>query len=97
MRLIEMLLGVAAKPKILLLDEPTSGLTSTESAWISSIISNLLKDVTLMIIEHDMSIAFELAERMIVLHQGGIIADGTPDEIRTNQKCQEIYLGASGG
>jgi branched-chain amino acid transport system ATP-binding protein len=92
-RLVEILLGVAASPKILLLDEPMAGLTSSESVWLSGIIQNLLKDVTLIIIEHDMNIAFDLAERMIVLHQGEIAADGTPAEIRSSQRCKEIYLG----
>jgi branched-chain amino acid transport system ATP-binding protein len=92
-RLVEILLGVAASPRILLLDEPMAGLTSSESVWLAGIIQNLLKDVTLIIIEHDMTIAFGLAERMIVLHQGEIAADGTPEEIRANQRCKEIYLG----
>jgi branched-chain amino acid transport system ATP-binding protein len=92
-RLVEILLGVAASPRILLLDEPMAGLTTSESVWLAGIIQNLLKDVTLIIIEHDMTIAFGLAERMIVLHQGEIAADGTPEEIRVNQRCKEIYLG----
>jgi branched-chain amino acid transport system ATP-binding protein len=92
-RLVEILLGVAASPRILLLDEPMAGLTTSESVWLAGIIQNLLKDVTLIIIEHDMAIAFGLAERMIVLHQGEIAADGTPEEIRANQRCKEIYLG----
>jgi branched-chain amino acid transport system ATP-binding protein len=92
-RLVEILLGIAAGPKILLLDEPMAGLTSSESVWLAGIIQSLLKDVTLIIIEHDMNIAFDLAERMIVLHQGEIAADGTPEEIRANQRCKEIYLG----
>lgn len=92
-RLVEILLGIAASPKILLLDEPMAGLTSSESSWLAGIIQNLLKDVTLIIIEHDMNLAFDIAERMIVLHQGEIVADGSPDDIRSNRKCREIYLG----
>ena len=92
-RLVEILLGIAGSPKILLLDEPMAGLTCSESIWLGGIIQNLLKDVTLIIIEHDMSIAFDLAERMIVLHQGEIVADGKPEDIRSNQRCREIYLG----
>ena len=92
-RLVEILLGIAASPKILLLDEPTAGLTHSESLWLANIIQSLLKDVMLIMIEHDMTIAFELAERMIVLHQGEIVADGSPEDIRANQKCREIYLG----
>jgi len=92
-RLVELLMGIAAGPKILLLDEPTAGLTSSESEWLSNIIQKLLQDVTAVIIEHDMKIAFTLAERIIVLHQGFIVADGNPEEIRTNSKVREVYLG----
>jgi branched-chain amino acid transport system ATP-binding protein len=92
-RLMEILLGIASGPTILLLDEPTSGLTCSEGVWLAQLILNLLKDVTLLIIEHDMNIAFDLAERMIVLHQGEIVADGIPEQIRTNPKIKEIYLG----
>jgi branched-chain amino acid transport system ATP-binding protein len=92
-RLVEILLGIAGSPKMLLLDEPMAGLTYPESIWLSSIIQDLLKDVTLIIIEHDINIAFDLAERIIVMHQGEIIADGKPEEIRLNQQCREIYLG----
>jgi branched-chain amino acid transport system ATP-binding protein len=61
--------------------------------WLANLIMKLLKDVTLLIIEHDMNIAFDLAERMIVLHQGEIVADGKPENIRTDQRIKEIYLG----
>jgi len=94
-RLVEILLGIATGPKIILLDEPMAGLTRSESVWLASVIKNLLKDVTLVIIEHDMDIAFDLAERMIVLHQGKIIADGPPEVIRSHKQCREIYLGTS--
>jgi len=93
MRLVELMLGIAGGPKILLLDEPTAGLTRSEAVWLSNMIEHLLKDVTLLIIEHDMQIAFALAERIIVLHQGAIVADGKPEEIRTNPRIKEIYLG----
>ncbi len=93
MRLVELMLGIAGGPKILLLDEPTAGLTRSEGVWLANMIQNLLKDVTLLIIEHDMQIAFALAERIIVLHQGAIVADGRPEEVRTNPRIKEIYLG----
>jgi branched-chain amino acid transport system ATP-binding protein len=93
MRLVELMLGIAGGPKILLLDEPTAGLTRSEGVWLASMIQHLLKDVTLLIIEHDMQIAFALAERIIVLHQGTIVADGKPEEIKTNPRIKEIYLG----
>ncbi len=93
MRLVELLLGIAGGPRILLLDEPTAGLTRSEAVWLANMIQELLKDVTLLIIEHDMQIAFALAERIIVLHQGTIVADGKPEEIKTNPRIKEIYLG----
>jgi branched-chain amino acid transport system ATP-binding protein len=93
MRLVELMLGIAGEPRILLLDEPTAGLTRSEGVWLANMIQDLLKDVTLLIIEHDMQIAFALAERIIVLHQGAIVADGKPEEVRTNPRIKEIYLG----
>lgn len=92
-RLTEIILGIAAGPRILLLDEPTSGLTSSEGVWLAELIRHLLKDITILMIEHDMNIAFDFADRMIVLHQGEIVADGRPEEIRANPKIREIYLG----
>jgi len=96
-RLTEIILGIAAGPQILLLDEPTSGLTSSEGVWLAKLIQHLLKDITILMIEHDMNIAFDFADRMIVLHQGEIFADGRPEEIRTNPKIREIYLGTFDG
>jgi len=96
-RLTEIILGIAAGPQILLLDEPTSGLTSSEGVWLAKLIQHLLKDITILMIEHDMNIAFDFADRMIVLHQGEVVADGRPEEIRTNPKIREIYLGTFDG
>jgi len=96
-RLTEIILGIAAGPQILLLDEPTSGLTSSEGVWLAKLIRSLLKDITILMIEHDMNIAFDFADRMIVLHQGEIVADGRPEEIRTNPSIREIYLGTFHG
>ena len=93
MRHVELILGLAMEPKILLLDEPTAGLTSSESQKLASLIQNLDRTITLAIIEHDMKVAFALAERMIVLHYGEILADGDPETIRANPKVKEVYLG----
>jgi branched-chain amino acid transport system ATP-binding protein len=95
MRLVELMLGMAGRPRLLLLDEPTAGLTRSEGVWLASLIQKLMKDVSLLIIEHDMQVAFNLAERIIVLHQGGIVAEGKPEDIRANPKIKEIYLGTS--
>lgn len=93
MRLVELLMGIASEPKILFLDEPMAGLTSSESEWLAKIIKRLLEDVNLVMIEHDMRIAFMLAERIIVLHQGRIVADGKPEEIKADSRVREVYLG----
>jgi branched-chain amino acid transport system ATP-binding protein len=93
MRHVELILGLAMEPKILLLDEPTAGLTSSECQKVASLIQNLDRTITLIMIEHDMKVAFALAERMIVLHNGEILADGDPETIRANPKVKEVYLG----
>jgi branched-chain amino acid transport system ATP-binding protein len=93
MRHVELILGLAMEPKILLLDEPTAGLTSSESDRLVNLIQNLSRDITLLMIEHDMKVAFALAEHMVVLHNGEILADGDPEEIRANPKVKEVYLG----
>jgi branched-chain amino acid transport system ATP-binding protein len=93
MRHVELILGLAMEPKILLLDEPTAGLTSSESQKLASLIQNLDRTLTLVMIEHDMKVAFALAERMIVLHNGEILADGDPETIRANPRVKEVYLG----
>ncbi len=93
MRRVELLLGLSMDPKILLLDEPTAGLTSSESLELAGLIQNLHQDIRLLMIEHDMKVAFTLAERIIVLHQGRILADGKPGEIRKDPRVREVYLG----
>lgn len=93
MRHVELILGLAMEPRILLLDEPTAGLTSSESERLANLIQNLDRNITLVMIEHDMKVAFGLAERMIVLHNGEILADGDPEEIRANSRVKEVYLG----
>ena len=81
------------EPKLLLLDEPSAGSTREEVSDIISIIRNLDSDITVLIVDHDMDMVFEAAERIIVLHFGEIITDGTPQEVKTNQKVREIYMG----
>jgi branched-chain amino acid transport system ATP-binding protein len=94
-RRLEIWLGLAMRPKLLLLDEPSAGSTKEESADIINIIKNLGPDITALIVDHDMDMVFEVAERIIVLHDGKIIADGTPREVQTDQKVREIYMGVT--
>jgi len=92
-RRLEIGLGLAIDPKLLLLDEPSAGLTKEESADIINIIKKLGQEITVLVVDHDMGMVFELAERIIVLHYGQIIADGTPEEIQADQRVREIYMG----
>lgn len=92
-RQVEVIMALASEAKILLLDEPTSGLSPAETGTLTSMIINLDPNVTLLIIEHDMDVAFQLAHNMIVLHQGEVITEGPPEKIKVNPRVKEIYLG----
>lgn len=93
-RQLDLLLALAVRPKILLLDEPTAGLSAAEVVRIVDVLRNLPKDVTVLMIEHDMDVAFSLADRITVLHQGRVLAEGDVEAIRANQQVTEVYLGA---
>lgn len=92
-RRLEIALTLATEPKLLLLDEPSCGLTSSESADITDIIHKLRGDITVLLVAHDMDLVFGVAERIIVLHYGQLIADGTPEEIQADPRVKEIYMG----
>lgn len=92
-RALEVALALATEPQALLLDEPTAGMSPAETAEMVRLIQALSRTLTLMIVEHDMDVVFTLAERIIALHYGQVIADGAPEEIRRNPKVVEIYLG----
>lgn len=92
-RMIELMMGLASKPKILLLDEPTSGLSAAESFYLADLIRELGKEITLVIVEHDMDIVFSIASRIAVLYYGSVLVEGTPQEISENKKVREVYLG----
>jgi branched-chain amino acid transport system ATP-binding protein len=92
-RRLEVSLSLTSVPKLLLLDEPSCGLTAAESADMITMIHNLGEEVTVVMVAHDMDLVFGLANRIIVLHYGEIIADGTLQEIQADPKVQEIYMG----
>lgn len=94
-RLLEIAIALAAKPRLLFLDEPTAGMNPVERSRTLKNIRQLAEtgDVTFVIIEHDMDVVFSLSDRVIVLHRGEIIGDGTPDEIKMNPQVREVYLG----
>ena len=93
-RQVDLILAMAGAPKVLLLDEPTAGLSAAEVVRVVGMIGDLPADMTVLMIEHDMDVAFDIADRIAVLHQGCLIAEGTPDEIRGHPQVTEIYLGA---
>ena len=93
-RQLEIGLALAGAPRLLLLDEPTAGLSPAESHEMAQLLMKLDPAMTVLIIEHDMDIALEVARHVTVLHYGRVIADGTREEIRAHPLVREIYLGA---
>jgi branched-chain amino acid transport system ATP-binding protein len=93
-RQLEIVLALAGTPRLLLLDEPTAGLSPAETGHVVAMVQRLPRDITILMIEHDMDVAFELADRIAVMHQGRLIAEGDEKEIRANRQVAEIYLGA---
>ena len=92
-RLLEIALALATRPKVLLLDEPAAGVPRDESAELFTAITSLSKDITVLFIEHDMELVFRLASRIIVMVSGGILLEGTPEEIAADPRVREAYLG----
>lgn len=95
-RRLELAVCLALKPKLLLLDEPTAGMSQHDTQGTIELLKKIsAKGMTKIIIEHDMGVVFSLSQRISVLHQGRVIADGTPDEIRADDAVQEAYLGGA--
>ncbi|MCV9999295.1 ABC transporter ATP-binding protein [Pararhizobium sp. YC-54] len=92
-RLVELALTLALKPKILILDEPAAGVPSTESHLVVEAIKRLPADLSVLIIEHDMQLVFDVADRIIVLVNGAVLMEGRPDEVTADPRVQELYLG----
>lgn len=92
-RLLEILLALASRPRMLLLDEPTSGMSPAETAQTIRLVQELPRSLTLLVVEHDMEVVFAIADRITVLHHGEIFLSGTPDEVRGDERVREIYFG----
>jgi branched-chain amino acid transport system ATP-binding protein len=92
-RQLEMAIALAAEPTLLLLDEPTAGMSSAETSRSVATIGALPRDLTILIIEHDMDTIFALADRITVLDHGQVLADGTPEAVRNDPQVRSVYLG----
>ena len=92
-RILEIGLSLAGNPKVLLLDEPTSGVGGHERGGVARFIHDLTRKWTVLLVEHDMDIVMGISDRIVVMQQGRIIADGAPEEIKNNETVKEVYLG----
>jgi branched-chain amino acid transport system ATP-binding protein len=92
---LELAIALGSKPELLLLDEPTAGMSGEETHETMELVKRLNQEMSLTILftEHDMSVVFGYARRLIVLHQGTVIAEGIPEEVRANEEVQRVYLG----
>jgi branched-chain amino acid transport system ATP-binding protein len=94
---LELALALALEPELLLLDEPTAGMSAAETRDCIRLIERIARDrgLTLLFTEHDMEVVFSISQRITVLHQGKVIADGTPAEVRGDPEVRRVYLGSS--
>jgi len=92
-RLLEIAMGLALKPRLLILDEPTQGLSDAEIADFITLVREIAANATVLLIEHNMQVVMELAQRITVMNAGRILAEGTPAEIRADAAVQAAYLG----
>ena len=92
-RQLEVGMARAGDPKLMMLDEPAAGLSRGERALLTDLLQRLDPQITLVLIEHDMDVALTVADRVTMMHDGRVIVEGTPDEIRANQLVHDLYLG----
>lgn len=94
-RQLEVAMALAMRPKMLMLDEPAAGISPTERGRLVDLLKSLDKNITLLLIEHDMAVALAVADEVIVMHDGEIFTKGTPDEIRNSTAVRDLYLGSN--
>jgi branched-chain amino acid transport system ATP-binding protein len=94
-RQLEIALALALRPKLLMLDEPAAGLSTAERTTMADLVRSLPRDLTILLIEHDMDLALGLADRVTCLHYGRVIADDDPSGIAANREVQDCYLGVA--
>ena len=94
-KLLDVAIAYALRPRLLFLDEPTSGVSTRDKAQIMDTVSSVVRagKVTAVVIEHDMDVVFRYSDRIVMMHEGALLADGTPDEIRANKDVANILLG----
>jgi branched-chain amino acid transport system ATP-binding protein len=92
-RQLELALALAGRPKILLLDEPTAGMSPAETQTMLRMMKGLSRDITVLIVEHDMDLVFSLADRITVMNLGEVLAEGTVEEIKRDKHVTEVYMG----
>lgn len=93
-RLLEIAMGIAQEPKLLILDEPTQGLADVEITAFNDLILSIAESATILLIEHNMGVVMEIAQYITVMNFGSILAEGTPEEVRSNSDVQAAYLGS---
>ena len=93
-RQVALAMALASNPTVLMLDEPASGLSRGERTLLTELLLQLDRRITLLLIEHDMDVALGVAEQVTMMHDGRVIVEGTPDEIRANQLVHDLYLGS---
>jgi branched-chain amino acid transport system ATP-binding protein len=94
-KLLDVAVAYALRPKLVFLDEPTSGVSTREKAPIMDVVTSIVRSgrITAVVIEHDMDVVFTYSDRIVAMHQGAILADGTPDEIRRNERVTTTLIG----
>ena len=94
-RQLEVAMALAMRPKVLMLDEPAAGISPTERGRLVDLLKSLDKEMTLVLIEHDMAVALAVADEVIVMHDGTMFMQGSPDEVRNSSSVRDLYLGSN--